>query len=118
MVRVGEQQVSIGELEVALQDDLKFRASKIEAMVYASVPSHGRMLSVPYVNEQLFKLQLRAHAYQSRIKVIDDALASYSTSRMAAGRTEAGPWLGEGRCNRRKAAQRLYRNWAIRSSPA
>ena len=90
LVRVGEQQVSIGELQASLVDDLKFRDSKIEAAVYAFSFYRSRSLSTAYVNEQLFKLQLEARAEQSRLKVLDDALGSYSTGRAASAHAEPG----------------------------
>lgn len=95
LVRVGEQQVSLGELQVALLDDLKFRASKLEAAINAFGFYRSRAMSIAYVNEQLFKLQLQTRADQSRLKVLDDALGSYSTGRAASSHPEAGSAAGQ-----------------------
>jgi hypothetical protein len=90
LVRVGEQQVSLGEVEVALQDDLKFSTSKIESTIYAYSLYRDRTVALAYINDQLFKLQLEARADQSRLRVLDDALGTYSTGRAASAHAEAG----------------------------
>lgn len=90
LVRVGDQHVSLGELQVALQDDLQFRVMKIESAIYAFGFYRNQTLATAYINDQLFRLKLQSTAYQSRVKVIDDALSNYNLGRQAAAQAESG----------------------------
>jgi hypothetical protein len=84
LVRVGERKVSLGELEAALNDDVKYRLSMIEAPVYTLNFSRNRTLSGAYIREQLFRLQRETQSVRSQIAAAKEGLADYSASRSGA----------------------------------
>lgn len=88
LVRVGERRVSLGELQVALQDDMKYRLSTIEAPIFAMGFYRNRVLAEAYIKEQLFRLEVESRATRSRAESVQNALVGYSASRTGAGRGE------------------------------
>lgn len=84
LVRVGERQVSLGELEAGLNDDVKYRLSMVEAPVYTMNFSRNQTLSGAYIREQLFRLQRETQSVRSQIAATQDGLADYSASRSGA----------------------------------
>jgi hypothetical protein len=84
LVRVGDRKVSLGELELSLNDDVKYRLSMIEAPVYTMNFSRNRTLSGAYIREQLFRLQRETQTVQSQIAVAREGLEGYSASRAGA----------------------------------
>ena len=83
LVRVGEHNVSLGELRVFLQDDMKFKLGMIQSAIYAFGFYRNRTLSEAYIQDQLFNLQLDRQANAGKIKVVDDALSNYSSNNRA-----------------------------------
>ncbi|HLA40093.1 MAG TPA: hypothetical protein VJ417_08855, partial [Candidatus Glassbacteria bacterium] len=81
LLRVGDRNISLGEIEVLLQDDLEYRLSMIEAPVYTAGLSRDQMMSTAYIREQLFRLQRETQNAQSQIAGVQQALATYSASR-------------------------------------
>lgn len=81
LVRVGPRKVSLGELEVQLTDDIKYRLSMIEAPVYTMSFYRNRLLSESYIREQLFRLDRESQSIRSQIAAAKEGLASYSASR-------------------------------------
>ena len=92
LLRVGERKLSLGELEVALQDDLRFKIGVLHNAIYSNGFYRNRALAESYIDDQLFRLELDNKAGEARVKVIDDALASYAAGRQGTGaqRPEAG----------------------------
>ena len=85
LLRVEERRVSLGELEVQLQDALKYRLSMIEAPVYSLGLVKERELTSAYISEQLFRLQREAQSTKSQIAAIHQSLAGYNASRAGGG---------------------------------
>jgi len=90
LVRVGERKISLGELEVALDDDLRFKIGALHTAIYTFGFYRNRPLAESYIDDQLFRLDLDQNAGRARVKVIDDALSGYGASRQGSQRTE-GP---------------------------
>lgn len=90
LVRVGETQVSLGEIQAVLEDDLKYRLSMIEAPVHALGFYRNLTMSQAYVREQIFRLDREKQSMASRMLALNDALATYSASRLGGARSEAG----------------------------
>ena len=85
LLRVGDRKLSLGELDVALQDDLRFKIGVLHNAIYSYGFYRNRALAESYIDDQLFSLDLDNKAGESRVKVIDDALTSYSANRQGAG---------------------------------
>lgn len=82
LIRVGENHLSLGEVKLMLQDDVKYRLKMIEAPVYASGLYRDPTLAAAYVREQLARLQRETDAVQSRISSARQALKDYEASRL------------------------------------
>ncbi len=91
LIRVGERQVSLGELQAAVQDSLQFRLALIQGPIFTFGLSKNRSLAENYIDEQLFQLQLKAQELTSKADALPRALASYVSSRSGAGRVEETP---------------------------
>jgi len=87
LIRAGHRHVSIGELQVALEDDLHFKLGMIEAPVYAMGFFRNPLLTNTYIREQMFRLQLATDEARNRADAIKEALARYAASRPGAART-------------------------------
>lgn len=85
LVRAGDRNVSLGELEVLLRDDIRYRLSLIEAQVYELGLYRNRGLSDTYIREQLVRLDREATEIASRSAGLGQALANYSASRARPG---------------------------------
>jgi hypothetical protein len=88
LIRVGEHQVSLGELQAALQDSLQFRLTLIQGPIYTFGLFKNRTLAEVYIDENLFRLQLEAQEITSRESALKQALSSYVSSRPGTGRPE------------------------------
>lgn len=90
LIRVGDRNISLGELEVSLRDDFKFKLGTIQSAIYAFGFYRNRTLSEAYIQDQLFNLQLDRQANAGKIKVVDDALAGYSSNRSGSAGAASG----------------------------
>lgn len=88
LLRVGEKQMSLQEMQVALQDDLRFKLDAIEAPVYAMGMYGNRSLAEAYLHEQIFRLQLETQEDKSSADAVAQALAGYNASRPGASAVE------------------------------
>ena len=91
LIRVGERKLSLGELEVALQDNLRFKIGVLHTAVSTFGLYRNRALAESYVEDQLFSLDLDNKAGQGQVKVIGDALTTYAANRrgrVLRGRTD------------------------------
>lgn len=86
LIRAGDRDVSIGELQVALEDDLHFKLGMIEAPVYAMGFFRNPLLTNTYIREQMFRLQLASDEARNRADAIKDALTRYAASRPGSAR--------------------------------
>jgi hypothetical protein len=82
LIRVGENHLSLGEVKLMLQDDVKYRLKMIEAPVYATGLYRAPTLAAAYVREQLARLQRETDAVQNRITSARQALRDYEASRL------------------------------------
>src|SRR5208283_1913071 len=106
LVRVGEKQLSLGDLQAALEDDLQFKVGVIQGFIYNYWLYRNRALVESYIDNQLFHLDLDTRIERDRIKTVDEALALYTSSRpggkglfeeeASAGATGATAGLGGG----------------------
>lgn len=85
LLRVEARRVSLGELDVQLQDAVKYRLSMIEAPVYTLGLFKERELTSSYITEQLFRLQREAQSTKSQIAAVHQSLAGYNASRAGGG---------------------------------
>ncbi len=90
LVRAGERGVSLGELELLMRDEVRYRMSLIEAQVYELGLYRSQVLSATYVSEQLVRLEREATEISSRAGAVERALATYSASRSRMGDGVAG----------------------------
>ena len=81
LVRVGEKQLSLGDLQAALADDLQFKIGVIQGVIYNYGLYRNRTFVDSYIDNQLFHLDLETKSGRDRIKTVEDSLALYSASR-------------------------------------
>jgi hypothetical protein len=84
LVRVGEKQLSLGELQAALEDDLQFKVGVIQGAIFNYGLYRSRAFIDSYIDNQLFHLDLETRVGRDRRKTVEDALAVYSSSRPGA----------------------------------
>lgn len=85
LVRTGERQVSLGEMEAALTDEVRYRFAVIEASIWAMKLYRNPVVTETYLRERLFRLGLETQAILSRAGAIEQALARYAATRPGAG---------------------------------
>ena len=98
LIRVGEHNVSLGEMQASLQDSLDFRLTAIQGPIYSFGLYKNRTLAEIYVGEHLFQLGLEAQEIANQSESVDRALSNYVASRAGAGgrQQEAGPATAPG----------------------
>ena len=89
LLRVGEGQVSLGELQAALEDDLRFKIETLQWIIFRNGLYSNRALVESFTADQLFQLDLQERQDLGQIKSLQDAMISYSNSQ--AGSRSASP---------------------------
>jgi hypothetical protein len=79
LVRVGEKQTSLGEIESSLRDYLDFDIKEIGSYINNFSLFRDRRTSESYLREQLFRLELSSKELQSRNEGIQRILSDYNT---------------------------------------
>jgi len=92
LLRVGEGQVSLGELQAALEDDLRFKIETLQWIIFRNGLYSNRALVESFTADQLFQLDLEGKEDLGQIKVLQDAMVSYSSS--PSGRPSVTPAAG------------------------
>lgn len=85
LLRVGEAEVTLAELRISLQDDLRFWISMMEAHVYPQGLTRDRNMSEAYISKQILRLDQEGQRAQSQIDSIQHALDTYIVSRSGGG---------------------------------
>jgi hypothetical protein len=80
LLRVGEGQVSLGELQAALEDDLRFKVETLQWIIFRNGLYSNRALVESFTSDQLFQLGLEEKNNLGQIKALQDAMVSYSSS--------------------------------------
>jgi hypothetical protein len=81
LLRVGEKQVSLGEIQTALIDILRFNIGTLQWTIFRNGLYSNRALVESFTADQLFQLDLQERQNLGQIKSLRDAMASYSRSR-------------------------------------
>jgi hypothetical protein len=80
LLRVGEGQVSLGELQASLEDDLRFKIETLQWIIFRNGLYSNRALVESFTADQLFQLGLEEKQDLGQIKALQDAMVSYSSS--------------------------------------
>ena len=94
LVRVGDKQVSLGELEANLRDNLRFDMREINSMIYSFGLFREPVLTKAYLNEQLFRLEIEREELQSRNKGMQQVVVDYSAGRTGGQTSTSGSNTG------------------------
>ena len=94
LVRVGDKQVSLGELQAALHDDQAFELREITSIIFSFGLFREPVFTEAYLKEQLFRLDLQRKEILSRNDGMQEVLANYSTGR--SGTASATPTSSTG----------------------
>jgi hypothetical protein len=94
LVRVGDKQVSLGELEANLKDNLTFDMREINSMIYNFGLFREPVLTEAYLKEQLFRLEIERQELQSRNKGMQQVVVDYSAGRTGGQTSASGSTTG------------------------
>ena len=77
-LRVGEEKVSLGEIQAALEDDLRFKIETLQWVIFRNGLYKNPALVESFTADQLFQLDLQEKQDLGQIKSLQDAMVSYS----------------------------------------
>jgi hypothetical protein len=81
LVRVGEKQVSLGEMESNLRDNLNFDLREANSIVFSFALFREPFLTEAYLKEQLFRLEVERKELQSRNEGMKSTVTDYAANR-------------------------------------
>jgi len=93
LVRVGDKQVSLGEIYAGLQDNLAFELREITSIIYSFGLFREPVFTEAYLKEQLFRLELDRKELLARNDGMQQVLENYSAGRagvIGGGASSAG----------------------------
>lgn len=80
LLRVGPNNISLGELHARLEDAVQYQLGTIESCIIQFGFFHNKELAKAYLRDQLFRLQLTTDELKAQIKTIEDVQTSYADS--------------------------------------
>ncbi len=90
VVRVGPTRLALTDIQSNLEDLLRFRISPMIGFVRAIGVTKNAPLTIQYLRNQLFTINLDREAANSQVKVFADSLRSYVTQRPGVSAESAG----------------------------
>lgn len=96
LVRVGEKQTSLGEIEANLRDNLTFDLREINSIIFSFGLFREPVLTEAYLKEQLFRLDVERKELQSRNEGMQRAVADYAANRSGVGQGSGATSAGGG----------------------
>ncbi len=94
LMRVGPQNISLGELRAALEDALKYRIGTIDSCIIQYGLYRNQTLAKAYLNDQMFRLQLTLDELNAQTKTIQGVQATYASGRNSVSYGGAGQTPG------------------------
>ena len=85
VTRVGQEHISLAEINSNLQDTLQFKLEPLVGLIRSTGLSKNPDLAVLYLENQLFKLNLDRKETNERVKILSNSLKSYMEKKMVAG---------------------------------
>lgn len=90
LMRVGPQNVSLGELRASLDDALKYRIGTIDSCIIQYGFYRNKTLARAYLNDQMFRLQLTLDELNAQNKTLQDVQSSYAPKKNGVSYAGAG----------------------------
>lgn len=90
LVRVGEHQFSLNELQAELVDKLSFDFTELSAIIYNYGLFRVPQVTEAYLNEQLFRLDLKRRELTSRNEGLQRVMSNYTNGQTTAAKPVVG----------------------------
>jgi len=81
LLRVGSNNISLGELRVKLDDALKYRLSTIDSCIIQYGFYRNKELAEAYLREQMFRLQLTSDEFKAQVATLETVQTNYASAR-------------------------------------